>query len=438
MTEVFGGKVAKIESRSIAEEAGILPGDIVVSINGHPISDIIDYRFYLADEDINLIVRRGEEEAEISIEKDYDDPLGIDFEDELFDGVRTCGNRCLFCFVHQLPQGMRPSLYLRDDDYRLSFLHGNFVTLTNVDEKDIDRIIEQRLTPLYVSVHSTDPKLRSSIIRNEHAPDIMQQLHTLAAGKITIHTQIVVCPGVNDGKKLEQTIHDLASLYPGVASIGVVPVGLTRHRLAGPAIDAMDPVAAGKIVQQVRRWQKKLRKDFGSRLVWASDELYLASGIPVPSASSYEGFPQLENGIGIVRQFIDDTRKTIARLPERIPHPVKATVVTSTLATPIIEEFTSELNKVEDLHVYVAPIMNEFFGESVTVTGLLTGKDIINQLKGHDLGDFVLIPTVMLRDGVFLDNITLSELSEALSCPAAVIEPTPSALADKLIGEVSD
>ncbi|MEN6520881.1 MAG: DUF512 domain-containing protein [Armatimonadota bacterium] len=438
MTEVHGGKIAKIESGSIAEEAGILPGDIIVSINDHPIGDIIDYRFYSADENVNLIVRRGNDEAEISIEKDYDDPLGVEFEDELFDGVRTCGNRCIFCFVHQLPQGMRPSLYLRDDDYRLSFLHGNFVTLTNVDGKDIERIIEQRLSPLYVSVHSTDPKLRNTILRNEHAPDIMQQLHTLAAGKITIHTQIVVCPGVNDGKKLEQTIHDLASLYPGVASIGIVPVGLTRHRQAGPAIDAIDPVAAGKIVQQVRRWQKKLRKDLGTRLVWASDELYLASGIPVSSASSYEGFPQLENGIGIVRRFMDDARKTLSRLPESIPHPVKATVVTSTLAAPIIEEFTIELNKVENLHVLVAPITNEFFGESVTVTGLLTGKDLVNQLKGQDLGDFVFIPTVMLRDGAFLDNMTVSELSEALSCPVAVIEPTPSALADRLIGEVSD
>lgn len=437
MTEVFGGKVAKIEPGSIAEEAGIIPGDVIVSINGHPLADIIDYRFYTAEQDVDVVVKRGDEEIIISIEKDYDDRLGIEFEDELFDGVRTCDNRCLFCFVHQLPLGMRESLYLRDDDYRLSFLHGNFITLTNMHQDDIDRIIEQKLSPLYVSVHATDPKLRNMMLRKESSPDVMQQLKTLALGRITIHAQIVICPGVNDGKHLEQTIHDLASLYPAVASIGVVPVGLTKHRLPGLKTMAIDTVGAKRIIQQVKRWQYRLRDDLGTKLVWVSDELYLAAGVHVPSASSYEGFPQIENGIGLVRQFIDDARKTSHRLPEKAEKPVKATLVTSTLSSKIFEDFATDLNNVKNIEVSVAPIVNEFFGDSVTVAGLLTGQDIKNQLQGKELGDVVVIPSVMLRDGVFLDDMTVDELSYSLGSRVAVVEPRPSALVKLLIGEES-
>ena len=437
MIEVLGGKVAKVEPGSIAEEAGIIPGDVVVSINGHPLTDIIDYRFYAAEQDIDVVIRRDDEEIVVSIEKDYDDSLGIEFEDELFDGVRTCDNRCMFCFVHQLPQGMRESLYLRDDDYRLSFLQGNFITLTNVDQDDIDRIIEQKLSPLYISVHTTDPKLRNMMLRRESSPDIMQQLKTLALGKITLHTQIVICPGINDGKHLEQTIHDLASLYPAVASIGVVPVGLTKHRLPGSKATAVDTAGAKRIVQQVKRWQYRLRDDLGSRLVWVSDELYLASGVPVPSASSYEGFPQIENGIGLVRQFIDDARKTSHRLPEKAEKPIKATIVTSVLSSKLFDDFAENLNNVESIEVRVATLVNEFFGDTVTVAGLLTGQDIRNQLQGKDLGDVVIIPSVMLRDGAFLDNITVDELSNALGTRVAVVEPRPSALAKLLLGEDS-
>lgn len=431
---MYSGRVASVEPGSIAEEAGILPGDLIISINGHKLADIIDYRFYSTEEEIDVLVRRGDEEAVISIEKDYDDPLGIEFEDELFDGVRECGNRCIFCFVHQLPRGMRRSLYLRDDDYRLSFLHGNFVTLTNVAEDDLKRIIEQRLSPLYVSVHTTEPELRQQMIQSRNAPDIMQQLQTLAEGGIILHTQIVICPGTNDRDHLARTVKDLASLYPQVASIGIVPVGLTKHRRASlPHIELIDTEGARQIIRQVRAWQKEFRKQFGTRLVWASDELYLVAGIKVPSAASYEGYPQIENGIGLVRQFIDDLRRTAKRFPERLPYHLRATLVTSTLAAPVVEELADVLNRIENLRVKVVPIINEFFGESVTVAGLITGKDIKDRLMKADVGDVVTIPSVMLRDGVFLDDMTVDELSAALNRPVIAVEPRPTALVKSLI-----
>lgn len=427
------GKVASVELGGIAEEAGIEPGDLIVSINGHALSDIIDYRYYSAEEFVDILVRRGSEEAVISVEKDIDEPLGIEFEDNLFDGVRECGNRCIFCFVHQLPKGMRRSLYLRDDDFRLSFLVGNFVTLTNVSDADIERIIEQHLSPLYVSVHATDPSLRRNLVRKPDLPNITDQLKRLADGKITLHTQIVICRGVNDGAQLERTVRDLAELYPQVASIGIVPVGLTKHRQVGPDIQSVDPVGAGEIIHAVNGWQKGFLRALGTRLVWASDELYLNAGVKVPSAASYEGYPQIENGIGLVRQFLVDTKRLAGRLPERLPHPLSATIVTSTLAAPLLEDFSAVLNRVENLEVRVAPIRNEFFGESVTVAGLVTGGDILKQLQTLDLGDLLVIPSTMLRDDTFLDDITIDRVSEELSVPVIGVSPKPSALLTALV-----
>jgi len=434
LTRLCGGKVASVEPGTIADEAGILPGDLIISINGHPLYDIIDVRFYSAEEQIEVAVRRGEDQFLISVDKDYDEPLGAAFQDELFDGVRTCGNRCIFCFVHQLPRGMRRSLYLKDDDYRLSFLHGDFVTLTNVSDRDMGRIVEQRLSPLYVSVHSTEPELRSEMLRGRKAPDVIRQLGTLGRAGITIHTQIVICPGTNDGPHLERTIRDLSSLYPGVASIGIVPVGLTRHRQSEPAVQAVDADGAREIVLRVRRWQREFKRRLGTRLVWASDELYLLAGLPVPSAWAYEGFPQIENGIGLVRRFLDDARRVARRLPRRVPHPIRATIVTSTLAAPLLDELACELNRVEGLEVRVQAVRNEFFGETVTVAGLLTGGDIRRQLSGHDLGDLVILPAVMLREGEFLDDVRLDELESALETPVIAVRPTPGDLAQALVG----
>jgi putative radical SAM enzyme (TIGR03279 family) len=433
LTKLHNGIVSSVDPDSIAEEAGILPGDIVVSINGHDLTDIIDYRFYSAEEDVDLLLRRGDEEAIISIEKDFDDPIGITFENELFDGVRTCKNRCVFCFVNQLPTGMRRSLYLKDDDYRLSFLHGNFVTLTNVDDTDIERIIEQRLSPLYISVHATEPDVRNRMLLGKKSPDIMGQLAKLADGGISLHTQIVLCPGLNDGKHLERTVRDLASFHPAVASIGIVPVGLTMHRKAMNEIKVVDADDAREIIRKVRWWQREFAIRGGSRLVWAADELYLLSGTQVPSDASYEWYPQLENGIGLVRRFMDNTRRTLMKIPKRLPHPVTATIVTSTLAATLLNSFADKLNQTENLSVTVAPIVNHFFGEEVTVAGLITGKDILEQLKGQDIGDMVLVPSVMIRDEAFLDDITISELAAGLGKPVIAVEPLPSGVLKALI-----
>lgn len=432
LTEAKGGIVSYVEPDSIAEEAGILPGDILVSINGHQLTDIIDYRFYSAEEDVDLLVRRDGEEAVISVEKDDDEPLGMEFTDELFDGVRTCGNRCIFCFVSQLPKGMRRTLYIKDDDYRLSFLHGNFVTLTNVSKSDITRVIEQRLTPLFVSVHTTEPALRTAMVRGKVMPDVMEQLRALSAGGITLHTQIVLCPDVNDEEHLRQTVHDLSSLYPSVASIGIVPVGLTTHRQTSPKLTSIDPTGAAEVIRKVRGWQRDFKSQFGTRLVWASDELYLVSGFPIPSAESYEGYPQIENGIGLVRRFVEDEKKALRRLPLRFPKPTKVTAITSTLAAPVLQTFADKVNRVKNLDMEVAVIKNHFFGETVTVAGLITGTDIRDQLSGRDLGDMVIIPATMLRDGAFLDDITVGQLSNALGKPVVAVPPMPSGLTTAL------
>lgn len=433
MTKLHGGTIAYVEPDSIAEEAGILPGDVLVSINGHHLLDIIDYRFYSAEEEVDLLVRRADEEAIISVEKEFDDPLGIEFADELFDGVRTCGNRCVFCFVSQLPRGMRKSLYLKDDDYRLSFLHGNFVTLTNTNEDDLKRIIDQRLTPLYVSVHATELELRSQMVRGKVMPDVMSQLRVLSDAGVTLHTQIVLCPGFNDGEHLNRTVQDLASLFPGVQSIGIVPVGLTTHRRNESQLASIDPTDAAAIIQSVRRWQREFKSRYGTRLVWASDELYLVSGYPIPSSASYESYTQLENGIGLVRKFMDDEKRAMRRLPLRLPRPVKATAVTSVLAAPVLQDFVDKLNQIINLEVEVATIKNEFFGETVTVAGLITGQDIRNQLSGRDLGNVVILPATMLRDGAFLDDISTIELSNALKKPVEAVTPMPSGLVAALI-----
>jgi len=433
------GEVTDVAIGSPAQTAGMRAGDRLVSLNGQPVRDIIDYRFHSAEHEVEVVFLRGNEMRQAIVEKEIDEPLGLDFAEELFDGVRTCDNCCVFCFVHQLPRGMRKSLYIRDDDYRLSFLHGNFITLASETEEDIRRIINQRLSPLYVSVHTSEERLRRAILRNPRAPEIMPRLTALTSGGIELHTQIVLCPGINDGDQLDRTIGDLAELYPGVRSIAVVPVGLTRHRRA-PAksesdIPALKPVEvddARRALEQIRRWQRKLQDRLGRRLVYASDEMYLAAGEAIPSAKMYEGFPQLENGVGIVRRFLDQAVRAAAKLPERLAVSLRVTLITSALAAPFLSRFAARLNRTEGLEVMVEAVRNDFFGEMVTVTGLLTGRDIIGQLRGRPLGDALILPTVCLRDGLFLDDVSIEHLQEELGVPVHAISPHPAALVGKI------
>ncbi len=429
----MGGIIDTVEPGSIAEQLDWQPGDQIISINGHILSDLIDYRFYCADEHLSVLVRRGDESAEFEVEKDYETDLGVTFRDALFDGVRTCGARCIFCFVEQLPRGLRKSLYLKDDDFRLSFLHGNYVTLANVTEEDLLRIVTQRLSPLYISVHTTNPDLRERMLGRE-APAILEQIDELAKGNITLHTQIVLCRGINDGSYLDATVQDLAARYPTVRSIAIVPVGLTAHRRNKTPIGPTDAQYSAEILDKVRRWQRRFLAEKGTRLVWAADEFYLNAGRPVPSARAYEGYPQIENGVGLVRQFRDSAYRTRRRLlpllqekPGSERPPLRISIVTGQLAARVIRDWAESISS-DALQVEVYAIPNRLFGESVTVAGLIPGNDIIEHLEGRDLGDVLIIPAVSLRDGAFLDDVTLDDISRRLGVRVIAVPPTPVGL----------
>lgn len=426
------GVISTVEPGSLADIAGIRSNDRIVSINGRPLRDIIDFRYHTSETRLEIRLLRGQTEFDIVVEKDYDDPLGLDFTSELFDGIRTCRNGCTFCFVDNLPRGMRRTLYIKDDDYRLSFLHGNFVTLSNVTEEDVERILDQRLSPLYVSVHATRPQLRGTLLRPRTCPDILSTLRALTEGHIQMHTQIVLCPGVNDGENLDKTIDDLAGLGHSLLSIGVVPVGLTKYNKAQD-YGVYSNEGATAVLEQVKRWQHKFRREIGTRLVFASDELYLKAGQKIPGGAVYEGYPQYENGIGIVRAFIDEIRHAVRRLEKSLAKPVRVGLVTGKSGEPFLCRLADALNGVPNITVQVYPVANDFFGHTVTVAGLLTGQDVIAQLKGRELPDTLFVPTVMLRDNAFLDDVRLADVAEALGCEVKAVQPSPKALADALL-----
>jgi putative radical SAM enzyme (TIGR03279 family) len=427
----MGGIVASNERGGIAEALGLMPGDEIVAINGHELRDSIDYRFFVSDDFISLAVRRGGQLTQFEIEKDPDTLLGVQFTDELFDGVRTCGARCIFCFVEQLPKGLRKSLYLKDDDYRLSFLHGNYVTLANVSQEELDRVVEQRLSPLYISVHAVDDVLRQRMLGRK-APGILWQIDYLAAARITMHTQIVLCPGINDGGYLSGSIRELSNRYPSVQSIAVVPVGLTAHRRGKTAIPQIHREYAQSILDLVACEQKRLLAEYGSRIVWAADEFYLKAGKPVPNSSTYEGYPQLGNGVGMVRRFLDSGRRSKTILDDSFKGKLHATLVSGTLFAPILAKWALSIER-DGPEIDVLPVTNNLFGDSVTVTGLLAGRDVIDQLKGRRLGDVVFVPDVALRDGVFLDEVTLDDVESALGRKVEAIAPNPVRLARRMI-----
>ena len=430
----MAGIISYVQPGSIAEDLGWRPGDEVISINGHRLSDILDYRFYSTDEFLTVEVHRGGQTAEFEVEKGFDTPLGVEFEDILFDGVRTCGANCVFCFVEQLPKGLRKPLYLKDDDYRLSFLHGNFVTLANVTDEDLQRIITQRLSPLYISVHATDPALREKML-GRSAPDILGQIDTLTKGRVALHTQIVLCRGINDADHLDRAIEDLASRYPTVQSIVIVPAGVSAHRRDKIPIGSIDPEYSRAILRKLRAWQKRFVAECGTRLVWAADEFYLNAGRPVPRSEAYEGYPQLENGVGLVRQFQDSARRVARILPRNLPRPVRVSVTTGVLSSSILTRWVESL-ACENLLISVFPITNRLFGDTVTVAGLIPGGDIIDQLRGLDLGEALFVPWVSVRDGMFLDNVTLDEVERGLGARVIVVHPRPYQLIRAILRDV--
>jgi len=419
----YGGHVAQVEPGSIAEEIGIRPGDLLVSINGHPLRDVIDYQFYGAEEELELHIRRGNRVHRVQVERGYEEDLGLRFTEPLFDGLRECVNRCPFCFVAQMPRGLRRSLYVRDDDYRLSFLQGTFVTLTNLEEDDWQRIGEQHLSPLYVSIHATDLRVRRALLGNPHAPDIMAQLRRLERINITVHGQIVIVPGQNDVAILEQTVRSLLNLWHTVQSLAVVPVGLTR--LCREPLRTLTPAEATDVLALVGQLEPDIRQRTGRTWLYPSDEMYLLAGVDVPGASFYDEPAQRENGVGLVRALLDDWEATIGDLKQDMFSGVRATLVCGTLIAPTLQDLAKEAGSITGARLSVLPVPNRFFGSTVTVSGLLTGQDVLDVLQARELADVVCIPRSMLDEAGerTLDDMTVDGLSQELGVP---VEPVSS------------
>ncbi len=431
--------VASVEPGSIGEDLGFEPGDQLLSINGVRPRDLIDYRYLIVEEELHLeICDAAGQFHQVDLEKDEDDGLGLVFTEALFDGLRQCSNACAFCFIDQQPPGHRSSLYLKDDDYRLSFLYGSYLTLTNLSDSDWQRIEQQRLSPLFVSVHATDPELRSNLLQNPRAGQLMQQLAWFAERDLQIHAQVVVCPDQNDGAALLRTIQDLAQFaggeWPAVLSVAVVPVGLTRFRPSSDGLRAVNPVDARKVIAAVEPLQKEFQAKFDSSFVWLSDEWYLIAGLSLPSRASYEDFPQQENGVGSIRAFLASLDEATTNLPQSVEKPVKSSWVVGRLVETALEPVIKRLNAVEGVQLTLHGLPSPYWGQDEVVTGLLTGQDLLDGLIDQDLGDQLLLPSVMLRQGdpVFLDDMTLNQIRQILPVPIRIVHGAAEIVASAL------
>ncbi|MFN7216895.1 TIGR03279 family radical SAM protein [Microcystis sp.] len=418
-------KISGVIPDSIAAEVGFEIGDALLSINGNRPRDLIDYQFLCADEFLTLEVLDSQgKNHRIEIEKDYHEDLGLEFETALFDGLIQCNNKCPFCFIDQQPEGKRETLYYKDDDYRLSFLYGSYLTLTNLTSKEWQRIEKMHISPLFVSVHATEPDLRIRLLKNPRAGQILDHLKWLQARQLQIHAQVVVCPNINDGIHLERTLLDLVSFHRGdipcVESIAVVPVGLTRFR---PQEDELIPVSqekAREVIEQVQTLQKQFCQEFGSNVVWLADEWFLIARVDLPPQSHYEDYPQIGNGVGSIRQFIRDFQKTAKKLlPAQITPSRRLIWVVGNAVEQAFQPLVKQLNNLRGLTVELVALNSDYWGQEITVTGLLTGQDILKGLQGKNLGDGVLLPSLMLKHGesVFLDDLTLETVINQLGVP---------------------
>jgi putative radical SAM enzyme (TIGR03279 family) len=433
-----GVRVLAVEPGGLAARAGLRPGDRLLRVNGHALRDLVDFHVQAGEEELAIDVDRRGRPCSVVLQRRWGRNLGLECEPPAPAEISTCANKCVFCFIHQLPPGLRKSLYVKDDDYRLSFLHGNYITLTDLPESEIQRIVDLRLSPLYVSVHATDPVLRHFLLGSPKTirGDLMERLGRLAAAGIQMHTQIVLCPGLNDGPHLERTVRELSALHPGVATVAVVPVGLTRHREGLYPLRSITPAEARAALDAIHAWQAGFQVRDGTRLVFAADELYLQAGQPIPPAEAYEGFAVVEDGVGLVRRFEDDLRGLVGRpASPRWRGSRMATVVTGELFAPILSRLLEGL-RVPGLQAEVVAVANEFFGPAITVSGLLTGQDVARALAGRSLGDLVLIPRVALTEtkGVFLDDVAPVDLERHLGVPVATPEASARGLVDGLLG----
>ncbi|MBI5848323.1 MAG: DUF512 domain-containing protein [Nitrospirae bacterium] len=425
-----GITVESITAGSIAEAAGLRAGDIVCTVNSSPMRDVIDFMFHKDEDELNIGFRRDGVRKKISIFSDSGADLGISFKPMK---VKICKNNCIFCFVRQLPKGLRKPLYIKDEDYRLSFLYGNYTTLSNITVEEKKRIVEQRLSPMYISVHSTNKALRNRMLGNPRALDILKELKFFADHKIRMHIQIVVCPGLNDGRELQSTIRDIYRFYPYVSSIAVVPVGLTKHRKM--QLTPVSKESALKTLDIVSAFQKRFRKKHGEAIVYCADEMFIKAEAPFPPVQEYGELPQIENGVGLVPLFISQARKL--KIPRTISNKNRVLTFTGTSFYPYLKKFIGRLAEKEQLPVDVIPVKNAYFGETVTVTGLLTGRDVISALHDNsDNCDVLVVPDVVLREGdtLFLDNVSLRDLEEATGLKVVTTDGTPQGFIDTLAG----
>ena len=430
MTEE-GLLVESVRKGSLAEELQIEPGDRLLMVNDYPLMDIIDYNFHSSDDELLFLLRKESGELwEVEFERVDDEPLGIYFTAPQ---PASCGNNCIFCFVHQLPKGLRKPLYVKDEDYRLSFLYGNYVTLSNIGSDALARIKEQRLSPLYISVHATDQALREKLLGKKGLTPILEVMKELADARITMHTQVVLCPGINDNEALLQTVADLTGLYPWVASLAIVPVGITRHRRGLPMLEPVREDYAAKFVSEWQPRMADIAKKLGEPFLFLSDEFYIKAGVSFPELESYGDLPQIENGVGMIPLFLEEAEEVLSNAKKLAP--ARVTVLTGCSPFPYVADFTRRLSSVTGVDILAVAVKNRLFGEEVTVTGLVCGGDILKEFEGNQLNGFLMIPDVMLKEGegIFLDDMSPAMLAEVLGCRVEAFVATPDGLYEKLV-----
>ena len=428
--------INQVAPDSIAEELEIEVGDILLEINGNKIEDIFDYQYYTQDEYIEVLIQKPSgEEWLLEIDKDYDEDLGISFENGLMDDYRSCHNKCIFCFIDQMPKGMRDTLYFKDDDSRLSFLQGNYVTLTNMSDEDVERIIKYNLSPINVSFQTTNPELRCKMLNNRFAGDALKKAWKLAEAGIMMNGQIVLCKGVNDGEELERSIRDLSKYLPNLESVSVVPVGLSKYRDGLYPLEPFTKEDAKEVLRIIHEWQDKLYPEYGLHFIHASDEWYILAEEELPEEESYDGYLQLENGVGMLRLLMNEFEEGMKQITREVK-PTEVSLVTGRLAFPYINKMAEQMmEKYPQLKIHVYAIRNDFFGEMITVSGLLTGQDILAQLKDKELGERVLLPQNVLKSGeaVFLDDVTLEEFEKALQVQVDIVKSSGQDFIDAII-----
>jgi PDZ domain protein len=421
----FTNVITKIQKGSIAEELEIQKGDILISINSQKVEDIIEYQYLIAEDYIELEIQTKSGEIVIyEIDKDVDEELGIEFENPITNSVQTCRNKCMFCFIDQLPKGMRKTLYIKDDDSRLSFLQGNFITMTNMGQKELDKMIKYHISPVNISVHTTDSNLRVKMLKNKTAGNILEKMTILKNANIDMNAQIVLIPNVNDKENLEKTLNDLEKLHPNLQSIAIVPIGITKYRDNLEKVDIFDKKSSIELIKQIEKFQKNYLQKLKTRFVFLSDEFYVMSGIKRPTHKEYEGYKQLENGVGLMTKQEFEYNKELKKI-KTYDKKRTISIATGTSAYDFIKELSNNIaNQFQTVTISVYKIRNDFFGETITVAGLVTATDMLNQLAGKNLGDELLIPKVMLKsdEDIFLDSITLKDFEQKLGTKVRVVD----------------